>query len=796
MTKKLFFLLAVAQLSVGLCAQSVTVYNSAMPKKVAEKPVAAVVVDTDTVPADFSAIVTAGDASLINWETSDPYPFVMRGAKAVSSNQGVGNSISFLQGEFDVDVPYTLQFDYTVSTTVSKYGDDWSWDTMNLYVDGDLLVSLGSLQEDSISVNVEKGRHTFRIEYVKDAGGDVADDEVTIRNVRLLPRESNFAQLSPDGSVTDFTTGEGNSGWGCYDGVAQSLNNGDDSSEAYFYINIDIDRPRGIVLDYSVSSQENSDFLSFHIDDATEAELSVSGEQSGKFYHNFAAGSHSVKVVYKKDGSGAEGRDIACVSRVRLLDEEYVETVKEMTAIVHASHDEEMNFVGANLSTQNFTTRFTFSNDGEVLIDNLMNLPADMYAPAAPMRATVTDGNKIVMETPRSKENKWVLGERIDDFYNSDMQFWAVVVTGDFDAANGWLYDTNSDKVVFTINEDTTEIKPDRGFGAMDIYEYGYQYLMQYYVDARYVIPEDKGVFACADSVEIPLLHVGEKAELELLVTNNGGVKGTVYAETEMPDVFAFETATLDIAALGGRDTLRVTFTAPEAGEFVGNIRLHDGAGWEKRVYFVGEILPPIDYNDIVTEGGEYITWSTSEEYPWNVVLGEAFSTNVGVGNSSSWLTATFTVPENYIAMLGYEGMVSCGTDDKLMVTFNDETPKTYQGSFFSSVCEYKEERNLVSGEYSIVFDYVKDAMNNSGDDRAMLKNVKLKVIELKDDNVMMDVDTVDFGLVQSNQEARAQVTITNVGRNDFSITEVVSNDTIFGGVAPETSIATLESRR
>lgn len=800
MIKKLFFLLTAAPLSVGLCAQSVTVYNSAMPKKVVEKPAAATVVDTDTVSADFSAIVTAGDAALIQWETSDPYPFVIKGTKAVSSNQGVGNSISFMQGEFTVEAPYTLSFDYSVSTMMNKVSTDdggytYNIDRMNLYIDGETYMwAQGTEYKESAVVNVDKGRHTFRIEYIKDAYGDALDDEVTLGNISLLPRESGFTQLSPDGSVTDFTIGEGNNGWGCYEGVAQNLNNGDDNSEAYFYINIEIDRPRGIVMDYSVSSQENSDFLSFYIDDATEAELSVSGEQSGKFHYNFTAGKHSVKVAYKKDDSGSEGRDLANISHVRLLDNEYVETVKEMTAIVHASHDEEMNFVGANLSAQHFTTRFTFSNDGEVLIDNLMNLPADMYAPAAPMRATITDGNKIVMETSRNISNKWVLGERIDDFYNSDMQFWAVVITGDFDAANGWLYDTNSDKVVFTINEDTTEIKPDRGFGAMDVYEFGQQYLMQYYVDAVYVIPENKGVFTCTDTVAVPMCHVGEKAKLELLITNNGGVKSTVYAETDQPDEFAFETAALDIEALGGRDTLHITFTATEAGEFVKSIRLYDNTGWEKRVYFTGEVLPPIDYSDIVTEGKEYITWSTSEEHPWDVVLGEAFSSNSGIDNSSSWLKASFVIPENNIAMLSYEGEVSSEQNDKLTVTFNDEAPQSYSGTFFSSIAKFSDERNLMAGTYNITFEYLKDAYNAGGDDRAILKNVKLKLIELKDDNALLDTDTVDFGLVQSKQKAQAQVIITNVGRNDFSIMEIISNDTIFSGTAPETSISTLES--
>lgn len=37
-------------------------------------------------------------------------------------------------------------------------------------------------------------------------------------------------------------------------------------------------------------------------------------------------------------------------------------------------------------------------------------------------------------------------------------------------------------------------------------------------------------------------------------------------------------------------------------------------------------------------------------------------------------------------------------------------------------------------------------------------------------------------------------MTITNVGRNDFSIMEIISNDTIFSGTTPETSISTLES--
>ena len=53
MTKKLFFLFIAAQLSVGLCAQSVTVYNPAIQNKVPERQAGAVSeVETDTVPAD------------------------------------------------------------------------------------------------------------------------------------------------------------------------------------------------------------------------------------------------------------------------------------------------------------------------------------------------------------------------------------------------------------------------------------------------------------------------------------------------------------------------------------------------------------------------------------------------------------------------------------------------------------------------------------------------------------------------------------------------------------------------
>lgn len=83
------------------------------------------------------------------------------------------------------------------------------------------------------------------------------------------------------------------------------------------------------------------------------------------------------------------------------------------------------------------------------------------------------------------------------------------------------------------------------------------------------------------------MCHVGEKANLELLITNNGGVKSTVYAETDQPDEFAFETATLDIEALGGRDTLHITFTAIEAGEFVKSIRLYDTIQDGKREYIL-----------------------------------------------------------------------------------------------------------------------------------------------------------------------------------------------------------------
>ena len=100
--------------------------------------------------------------------------------------------------------------------------------------------------------------------------------------------------------------------------------------------------------------------------------------------------------------------------------------------------------------------------------------------------------------------------------------------------------------------------------------------------------------------------------------------------------------------------------------------------------------------------------------------------------------------------MLSYEGEVSSEQNDKLTVTFNDEAPQSYSSTFFSSIAKFSDERNLMAGTYNITFEYLKDAYNAGGDDRAILKNVKLKLIELKDDNALLDTDTVDFGLVQS----------------------------------------------
>ncbi len=734
---------------------------------------------------NYASLVTNGDASIINWETSQDYPFLINNnGVAFSSNQGVGNTTSYLQGEFTVDRPYQLSFDVTASTAAVKINMFmWSTDYVIIEVDGSEIKRYGYVTFENVSVYVDKGTHSFRISYVKDESGDAEQDRGGISNIQLYERPSDFTSLSPDNSVNDYSFNSDGK-WNCFEGRAESSNSGVDNSTSSFNINFNTTTARGLVFNWAVSSEENDKF-EVYVDGSETAALSEGGIKSGKFSYNFEAGEHTVKLVYSKDAENAENDDKAYVTDVRLLNTPYAEVRKEMTCVAHTTFSEDLENSTLPEHPINHKTNFTFCSDGEVRIDTLMKFPEPNYRMRT-LIGKVTDGNKIVFETLATNTNPNILADHVINYSNVEM--WDILVTGT--VSEYGLY--TSSPLTFTINADTTIIKPDGVVAAMDAYKYGTQYVTNIYTDALYFIPNNKAILDCVDEITVDYVHVNGSKTVDIVITNMGDASAEISAEAE--EGLTVEPESFSIGALGVRDTVKVTVVPVEVGEYSKTVTFTDGDGWIKTVTIKGEALPPLDYNDIVKEGADYITWTSSDEYPWDVIYDYAFSTNVGKDNTSSVLTANINIPEGYVATLTADVHYSCESGDVCTISKNGEVVKSLSGSFFAASGDYQLSENLVGGDAptTIEFNYTKNASGANGDDQITLKNVVLTVVPLEENNATISSEEVDFGVICSKDVHETTVTLKNMGRTALQVLSI-EGDMIFGGTAPDITAEVFE---
>lgn len=732
---------------------------------------------------DYSTLVTQGDASLITWTTSSDYPFIVDDNNvAYSSNAGVANSESWLEGSITVTEPYQVSFDYSASTGSVKVDMFmWSTDPVTIWVDGEQILYIVVVKNESMTLNFDRGTHTFKIAYTKDAAGNAMQDRAGISNVRIAPRVSDFAALSPDGSVTDFSSND-DMPWYCFEGCAESGNKGVDNSTSSFNINLNTATERGLIFDWEVAAETN-DKLAVYVDGDETAALIAGGGENGKFSYNFPAGNHQVKVVYTKDAAISEGDDKAYVSNVRLLDEPYTQVVKRMLCVAHSEFNEDLEAtVGADYTLQHYA-KFTFCSDGEVLIDSLMtfNSQYDLRT----LRANVTDG-KIVLNAPSSQDNPYVLADYQDPEY-PDTKFWIILTSGKMD--QGFFYPTD-EPLVFEINADTTVIRPSASLVAMEAYEYGTHYVMNAYNDAVYFIPTGKSILETVDVIEMPTTHVGSSKQVELTLTNYGDADAIVTADnTNCPELSLEPQFTVD--QLGGRKTVTVTFIPEIEGAYEKALTLTSADGWSKDVIFKGTVLSPLNYADIVEEGAEYITFSSEEPYSWDVQDNVAFSTNHGIADSRSTLNMTVNIPDDCIATLTADMHYSCASGDSAIIDLNGVRLEGLTTMFYSTSGDYQLNQQLLGGTNNTYsFTYSKNAYGDSGDDQVTMSNVVLKVVKSQENAATLDMETVVFDNVATGEKKSIPVTFTNMGTNEFAVT-AIDGTSVFNGEVPAESVPT-----
>ena len=178
----------------------------------------------------------------------------------------------------------------------------------------------GLVDWTQVSVPVAEGLHTLTWAYVKDNSGKAGEDRAWVDAVKLPLWKESFpgpdglpdAWLIPEG-MKPFTLNDKTVFEGC--GSMESGNVGNKKASG---MRLTADFSAGDLGFLSkVSSQLNSDFLEFWVDD-TKIQ-GWSGEQAwAQKYNTLTVGRHTLTWIYRKDDKGKAGKDAAWVDGLTL----------------------------------------------------------------------------------------------------------------------------------------------------------------------------------------------------------------------------------------------------------------------------------------------------------------------------------------------------------------------------------------------------------------------------------------------------------------------------------------------
>jgi RHS repeat-associated protein len=217
--------------------------------------------------------------------------------------------------ETSVEGSGTVKFWWKIS---SQSGDEAAF-----LLDGQRQGSLrsGNIDWEQYTYTVSgSGSHTLQWKYSKDAGGSGSDDCIWVDHIEWTPSTSALAN-AVDSPLT-YTTG-GNVWWSnqistyYYGGdAAQSGSDVNDNEESWMQTTVSVQTSGTVSFWWKVSSESNSDWLEFYVDDVRQDRISGTVDWQEKRYTISASGSHTLKWRYVKDGSGSAGSNCGWVDAV------------------------------------------------------------------------------------------------------------------------------------------------------------------------------------------------------------------------------------------------------------------------------------------------------------------------------------------------------------------------------------------------------------------------------------------------------------------------------------------------
>ena len=309
----------------------------------------------------------------------------------------------------------------------------------------------------------------------------------------------------------------------------------------------------------------------------------------------------------------------------------------------------------------------------------------------------------------------------------------------------------------------------------------------------------------------------------EILIQNRGSNPLTLLGiesdnEEFKPDVTAVKPATSLTNLI-----IPVTFSTSVPGVKTGNITINTSAG-NYVVPVKAKVFEMPDFSQVITEGLEYMTVSTSPDAPFIVEDGIAYNANCDDGDlvpTVSQLKLEIRIPEGKIARLSWEGHAwgnpPADLSDYTTYWYKDRAGFEFQNGnnmgmldlhgydvdvssdAFAAYSEgsWAHFLTFIPHEYTWGPDYFTFLYTQDGDsvtvgkNRFEIKNIRLHVEDFQEHAVeLVNNEAVEFEptYVSEGRSAKAKVQLRNIGSEPLSVISIrpEKEGEPFGGIVPE----------
>ncbi len=673
-------------------------YNAALTVKVGDKEEHITMTGTaETIPTDFSAIVTEGDASKITWENGSGEPWRLVDGFAVCNSTKNG-ATSVLKATFSGNKPKRITYDIDMNIDI--------YDHLGMSIEGRRMYDYSGRLQHSVSYIIPGGNRS--VEWVLSSG-NYSDGFLKVGNLRI-EEVASWEGLLPNATVSPLSA----EGFYNINGNAAAS-----TTDAVMMLSLSPKEDSNLSFDYEAGSSEITVTMN-------ETDLAkIPAGEKGTFHYDMAKGTPAFIFVKVKTPADAL-TESAMIGNMRLTAGKYNDSPIVFNAIVNSYLDDEGSYSASAGTVHNYPVEITLTTGGKATFKHL--LPEHSDYPLPQVIEGRIEGNKIHIPTWKNVNIGTLAGydENSLDFYPVyyNNRYWLVA-----GKVNGEMKQTETlDELTLTISEDGRTITPDSDFGVWSTWSFeNYGILSFFRADSKFIAQiEGAEITSSVENVDFGtvsangyeytrsfnILTLGDDCEYSAIVEGGDGH-------------FSISPEAGNITA-GESTTLTVEFTTEEAGDYNAVIRIYsDGNDLEIPVTAKADAVP--DFSAIVTAGKELITFDSKTEYPWAMEDGAAVSTNTGIHNSMSTLTLNFSVPEGKIGLFSLKG-ATCAepTYDGFAIRFNGET--------VHSEVAHNENMDVTlpvqAGEYRVELMHVRDTKDEiySAYDRTILRELSLVI--------------------------------------------------------------------